>query len=302
MKKESSTSTSDKIWSILEEVSVSQKELSDSQRELSDSQKETDEQIKRFSAEIAASQKELSDSQKELSASQKETEKQIKTLTEKTDKQIETLSAGMDKRNREMDHYLETLTEKTDKQIETLSVEMDKRNRETDHYIETLSAEMDKRSRQTDRHIQKIGGRFNQRWGALVESLVEGNLVKIFQARGIDISQTHTRSVARWKKPDGSFQEREFDIIVANGTEVVEVEVKTSLDLRDVKSFVEKIRDFKRYFPRYRTETVYGAVAYLKSEGEAHSYAEDQGLFVIRATGDSASLVNREDFKPKTFA
>ena len=82
----------------------------------------------------------------------------------------------------------------------------------------------------------------------------------------------------------------------------MEVEVKTTLDLRDVKSFIKKIRDFKKYFPRYRTETVYGAVAYLKSEGEAHSYAEEQGLFVIRATGDSARLVNKENFKPKAFA
>ena len=179
---------------------------------------------------------------REVSTSQKETGEQIKTLSAKTDKQIETLSA------------------KTDRQIEKMSIEMDKRNR------------------QTDRHIQKIGGRFNQRWGALVESLVEGKLVKILQARGIDITQTHTRSVAWFKKPDGSVQEREFDIIVANGSEVVEVEVKTTLDLRDVKSFIEKIRDFKKYFPRYKTETVYGAVAYLKSEGEAHSYAEEQGF------------------------
>ncbi len=183
----------------------------------------------------------------------------------------------------------------TGRQIETLSAK-------TDRQIEKMSVEMDKRNRETDRHIQKIGGRFNQRWGALVESLVEGKLVKIFQERGIDITQTHTRSVAWFKKPDGSIQEREFDIIVANGSEVVEVEVKTTLDLRDVNSFIEKIKDFKKYFPRYKTETVYGAVAYLKSEGEAHSYAEKQGLFVIKATGDSASLVNKENFKPKAFA
>ena len=38
--------------------------------------------------------------------------------------------------------------------------------------------------KETDRQIQKIGGRFNQRfWGALVESLVEGKLVRIFQNR-----------------------------------------------------------------------------------------------------------------------
>ena len=156
--------------------------------------------------------------------------------------------------------------------------------------------------KETDRQIQKIGGRFNQRWGTLVESLVEGKLVKIFQDRGIDITQTHTRSQSEWRKPDGRIERREFDIIVANGTEVVVVEVKTTLTPKDVSGFLETLRDFKNYFPRYKTETIYGAVAYLASENKAHLLAEEEGLFLIRATGDSASLVNKKDFKPKSFS
>ena len=156
--------------------------------------------------------------------------------------------------------------------------------------------------KETDRQIQKIGGRFNQRWGALVESLVEGNLVKIFQDRGIDITQTHTRSQSEWRKPDGRIERREFDIIVANGTEVVIVEVKTTLTPKDVNVFLETLRDFKNYFPRYKSETIYGAVAYLASENKAHLLAEEEGLFLIRATGDSASLFNKKDFKPKSFS
>ena len=146
-----------------------------------------------------------------------------------------------------------------------------------------------------------IGGRFNERWGALVESLVEGSLVKILQDRGIDIMQTHTRSEALWRKPDGHIQKREFDIIVANGTEVVVVEVKTTLHSKDVKRFLETLQDFKKYFPRYKLETIYGAVAYLTSENKSHLLAEEEGLFVIRATGDSASIINTADFKPKSF-
>ena len=156
--------------------------------------------------------------------------------------------------------------------------------------------------KETDRQIQKIGGRFNQRWGALVESLVEGKLVKIFQDRGIDITQTHTRSQSEWRKPNGSIERREFDIIVANGTEVVIVEVKTTLTPKDIKVFLETLKDFKNYFPRYKSETIYGSVAYLNSENKAHLLAEEEGLFLIRATGDSASLVNKKDFKPKSFS
>ena len=97
-------------------------------------------------------------------------------------------------------------------------------------------------------------------------------------------------------------ERREFDIIIANGTEVVVVEVKTTLTPKDVNNFLETLKDFKHYFPRYKTETVYGAVAYLKSENKAHSLAEEEGLFLIRATGDSASIMNKKDFKPKSFS
>ena len=155
--------------------------------------------------------------------------------------------------------------------------------------------------KETDRQIQKIGGRFNQRWGALVESLVEGKLVKIFQDQGIDITQTHTRSQSEWRKPDGLIERREFDIIVANGIEVVVVEVKTTLVPKDVSVFLKNLQDFRNYFPRYKTETIYGAMAYLASENKAHLLAEEEGLFLIRATGDSAGLVNKKDFKPKAF-
>ena len=167
--------------------------------------------------------------------------------------------------------------------------------------IWSILKEVSASQKETDRQIQKIGGRFNQRWGTLVESLVEGKLVKIFQDHGIDITQTHTRSQSEWRKPDGRIERREFDIIVANGTEVVVVEVKTTLTPKDINVFLETLKDFKNYFPRYKSETVYGAVAYLNSENKAHLLAEEEGLFLIRATGDSASLVNKKDFKPKAF-
>ena len=177
-------------------------------------------------------------------------------------------------------------------------------HKEAKQEMKELRASQKETARQmekTDRQIQKIGGRFNQRWGALVESLVEGNLVKVFQDCGIDITQTHTRSQSEWRKPDGRVERREFDIIVANGTEVVIVEVKTTLTPKDVTVFLETLQDFKNYFPRYKSETIYGAVAYLASENKAHLLAEEEGLFLVRATGDSASLANKKDFKPKSF-
>ena len=209
---------------------------------------------------------------KEVAASQKETEKNLKEVAAEA-------AASQKEAKQEM------------KELRASQKEVAASQKETARQIE-----------KTDRQIQKIGGRFNQRWGALVESLVAGKLVKIFQDRDIDITQTHTRSQSEWKKPDGRIEMREFDIIVANGTEVVVVEVKTTLTPKDINVFLDTLKDFKNYFPRYKTEIIYGAVAYLTSENKAPLLAEEEGLFLIRATGDSASLVNKKDFKPKSFS
>ncbi len=155
----------------------------------------------------------------------------------------------------------------------------------------------------TDRMIQKVGGRFNKRWGHLVESLVKGKLVHLLRERGIQVNQTLPNVEAQLTNKDGTVQKKtEFDIIVANGKEVVIVEVKTVLAPKDLHHFLSNLQDFKSYFPKFKADTLYGAVAYLKSEGKAHVLSEREGLFVIKAVGDSASLINKPEFKPKAFS
>ena len=163
-------------------------------------------------------------------------------------------------------------------------------------------AELRAIQKKTELVIEKVGSRFDQRWGDLVEALVRGKLVKIFKEQNIDIKRTYTEATAEWEQPNGEVKKREFDIIVANGTEAVVVEVKSTLESRDVHYFLENLKDFKKYFPKYETETIYGAMAYLNVEKKADELAEEKGLFIIRATGDSARLVNQANFKPKAFA
>lgn len=162
--------------------------------------------------------------------------------------------------------------------------------------------ETDKLVKETALQVKKTDARFNTQWGKLVESLVEGKLVEILNERGIEVLQTSQRTTASYRKEDGQIQNKEFDILAVNGTEIVVVEVKTTLRPSDVNYFLKAVRNFKKYCSQYKSHIVYGAVAYLKSESEAHLFAERQGLFVIRATGDSANIINRESFKPKAFS
>jgi len=93
----------------------------------------------------------------------------------------------------------------------------------------------------------------------------------------------------------------EFDIIAHNGEEIVIVEVKTTLRVREVEKFITQLQRAKHYLPEYRTYRVFGAVAYLRAEQAGDQYAQSQGLFVIRATGNSAAIVNPAGFRPRKF-
>ena len=131
-----------------------------------------------------------------------------------------------------------------------------------------------------------------------MEALVEGDLVELLGQRGIEVDHT----VCNLKSRNGA-PRWEIDIIAASGDEVVvAVEVKTTLKVRQVADFIETLKVFPGEAPSvYRGRRTYGAVAYLKADEAADVYAERQGLYVIRATGSSASITNEKDFKPRTF-
>lgn len=149
---------------------------------------------------------------------------------------------------------------------------------------------------ETDKKLNKLERLFTSQWGKLVESLVEGDLIKLLNERGIQVE-----SVIQRRKGQKEGRNYEFDLIAVNSEEIVIVEVKTTLRTKDVTDFRKKLKKAKTFMSEYKNMTVYGAVAFISSEAASDQMAENQGLFVIRATGSSSSIVNREDFKPKAF-
>ena len=174
--------------------------------------------------------------------------------------------------------------------------ETDRQMQETDRRLQETDQLITRQTRAADRRMDKLDELFNGQWGKLIESLVEGDLVGLLQQRGIVVQHTVTN-------PRQNYGERrwEFDIVAINGEEVVVVEVKTILRVSDVDRFIGRLNEFPELMPEYASRRIYGAVAYLKAYQESDVRAERLGLFVIRATGSSASITNREEFTPRTF-
>jgi hypothetical protein len=150
---------------------------------------------------------------------------------------------------------------------------------------------------ETDRRLKKAEDLFTTQWGKLMQSLVRGDLVRLLDGRGIGVRSLAHQTLAR-----RGGESYEVDIVAVNGEEIVVVEVKTTLRPEDVRRFRSKLGRFKEWWSEYRDRKVYGAMAFLQAADGVALHAERQGFFVIRATGDSASIVNAEDFEPRVFA
>lgn len=205
-------------------------------------------------------------------------------------------------RQRETGRVVQRLGEGTDRlrqETDRLRQETDSLRQENDRSIQESRRRMqatDRQLRETDVRLRRLDELFNGQWGKVMESLVEGDLVNLLNRRGVAVDHTITNA----RKNYGE-RRWEFDILAVNGEEVAVVEVKTTLKVADVDYFVERLQDFAELMPEFGDRRIYGAVAYLKADASVTVHAGRQGLYVIRATGSSASITNAEDFAPRTF-
>ena len=174
--------------------------------------------------------------------------------------------------------------------------------RESQKETDRQMKETDRQMKETDRKVKEVSknlGNLGNKWGDFMESLVEGDLVGLLKERKIQIERLAGIRTFTWQG-----KEYEFDLIAINGSEVVVVEVKSSLNLKDVEHFINKLKDFKTVCPEYTSKKIYGAVAYLKANEGSDRYSEKKGLFVIKApSGDSqfSSITNSKGFQPRDF-
>jgi len=183
-------------------------------------------------------------------------------------------------------------TEKLFKETDRKFQETDRQFKETDRKFQ----ETDRQFKETDRKINKTIHLFESQWGKFVESLVNGNLISILRSKGIDVHDTTQR-----RKGEHNGRQFEFDIIAKNDSEIVIVEVKSTLNVQAVKDFLDELSQVRNWLEEYKDFKLYGAVAFLTADEESPLFSERQGLFVIKSTGDSAILVNKDDFRPKEW-
>ena len=218
------------------------------------------------------------ESQAEWKQQRQETERMMREERAETERVMREERAETGRMMREERAKTETVFRETERQMQETAAQM----RETDLKVKQVSTQ-----------IGQLGGR----WGEFVEGLIAPACIAMFTERGIQVDEIYPRV----KKVIGG-KTLEIDLLVANTVAAVLVEVKSQLQVEDVRNHLTRLADFKPFFPRYANCQVYGAVAGIVVESKADQFAVKQGLFVIEQSGETVRLANDREFKPKVWS
>lgn len=225
---------------------------------------------------------------------------ELKNAIELMQKKDEERRREEEKRRAEEEKRRKEEKERRRQEEEKLRAEEEKRRKEEEEWRKREYEKTQKYFQETDRRIARAEKLFTSEWGKLIEALVEGELIPLLNQRGIPVITTSQRMHGK-KIIDGKEVEWEFDIIAKNEQEVVIVEVKTDLGIRDVNRFIEKLEIAEKLSGEFAGKKIYGAVAFIRKSSDADKYAYRKGLFVIRAVGENAKILNDEKFQPRNF-
>ena len=164
----------------------------------------------------------------------------------------------------------------------------DQKFRDTDRKLDELKAIVAR----TSRNVDDLTGK----WGKFVEGMVAPACKTLFADRNIPVHKVLQRVQAEY---DG--RSMEIDILVVNEGYVVLVEVKSTLKVDDVREQLERLGQFREFFPEYADKQVLGAVAGIVIEEQADRFAYREGLFVIGQAGDTVRILNDKKFQPKAW-
>lgn len=158
-----------------------------------------------------------------------------------------------------------------------------------------VEQEMEALRKAIEQTNKQVGG-LTSRWGEFVENMIKPAAARLFKEQGIDVHYTAMRV-----KGDSDRGSMEIDILVENTNEIVVIEVKSHLEIGNVKRFLKVLGRFKEAFPKYQNHKLYGAVAGIKIDEQANEYATQEGLYLIEPAGDSVIIANSQNLKRRVW-
>ena len=142
---------------------------------------------------------------------------------------------------------------------------------------------MDKISADTNMAIKDMKNVFTTQWGRLVEALSKPAALALFKKEGIEIDRIYEE--VHKAKVDGQ-DVMEIDVALCDTSVAVIVEVKTRCGRRDIDYFLSQMEHCKEWYKEFADKKLLVAVAAIKYDDGADTYARKCGLYVLKLTGE----------------
>ena len=189
----------------------------------------------------------------------------------------------------------------TDRQIRENARRMAEQSQETDRQIEATAQQIRETAKQIKQTNKDVGG-LTSSIGEIVANMVRGNIIEKFEALGYHNLDDYCEKKKFKNKKLGI--KGEIDIFLENGEIAILIEVKTTLEVRDVRDHIERLEKFRRYTDARGVDSrrFIGAVAGGIVNGDAADFALESGLYVIVQSGDAVEILPQpEGFTAKKW-
>ncbi len=193
-------------------------------------------------------------------------------------------------------------TDLRQKETERLVQETSLQLRETDRAVAEFrqsQSQANEELREIIKELKTQIGGLGNKFGEFSEGMAIPSLVEILA------KQFKAEQIIEPKQVRKGADEIELDLIGAsNGGArlVVAAEVKSVLNVRELKKFLRNLSRFFEFFPQFKGYKLYGVLAAVQSSKEMDRAAVAQGIGLARMHGDIFRLKVPSGFRPKDFA
>ena len=168
--------------------------------------------------------------------------------------------------------------------------------------MQERDAEYARLAKKTDKRLDKKIGHLTGSIGRVIEHMVAGdNIVKKFQALDYAISDySRNKKFGRDLSKD---MRGEIDLFLENGDIAILIEVKTTLETKDVRKHIHTLEKYRRVSDiKGDKRRFIGAVAGAVVQGDAEEIAHENGMYVIVQSGEAVEILPvPEGFKAKEW-
>ncbi|MCL1991655.1 MAG: hypothetical protein FWG66_01745 [Spirochaetes bacterium] len=165
--------------------------------------------------------------------------------------------------------------------------ESNRRQAKLDRQLKALARRINKVS-QSVKEVNESTGKIQNRYGEVLEYMVEPNLLHKFREFGFAFEKS---KIGERINRENQGEDAQVDIRLFGAEQDMLVEVKSKPSIDDVKDHLERMAKVRAYYDKTGNKRkLFGAVAGMIITDPVRQFAQESGFYVIKPSGDTFDI------------